>query len=275
MGKGVFRMLKHVTMQEAIALTLEQPVSRRMENVPFSNALGHVLADDVYAQTDLPPFNKSPFDGYAYRTADVPGTLRVVGVHTAGVQSLTELHPGEAVQIFTGAPMPERADAVVKQEDVNRTEDEITIPAPVKPGTNVILRGEDVRCGALLIPVGTRLLPAHLGELAGQGIANVRVWRRPKAVLLPTGSGVYLKTHSSCLFRQKPNRCKQHKSQKRSCQLIVAGSHPAECLDFVKETFHQMPLLVGVKIAKPGFNACFGRNSIHGPLSGNVVPDLR
>ena len=188
MGKGVRRMLKHVTMQEAISLTLEQPVSRRMEDVPLSDALGRVLAEDVHAQTDLPPFNKSPFDGYAYRTADAPGTLRVVGVHTAGVQRLTELHPGEAVQIFTGAPVPESADAVVKQENVTRAGDEITVSAPANPGTNVILRGEDVRCGALLIPGGTRLLPAHLGELAGQGIANVRVWRRPKAVLLPTGS---------------------------------------------------------------------------------------
>lgn len=181
-------MLKHITMQEATALTLEQPVSRRVEEVPLSNALGRVLAEDVYAQTDLPPFNKSPFDGYAYRTADIPGTLRVVGVHTVGVQRLTELHPGEAVQIFTGAPMPERADAVVKQEDITRTGDEITITMPAKPGTNVILCGEDVRRGALIIPGGTRLLPAHLGELAGQGIASVRVWRSPKAVLLPTGS---------------------------------------------------------------------------------------
>lgn len=181
-------MLKHVTMQEAIALTLEQPVSRRVEEVPLSGALGRVLAEDVYAQTDLPPFNKSPFDGYAYRTADISGTLHVVGVHTAGVQRLTELHPGEAVQIFTGAPMPERADAVVKQEDITRTGDEITITMPAKPGTNVILCGEDVRRGALIIPGGTRLLPAHLGELAGQGIASVRVWRSPKAVLLPTGS---------------------------------------------------------------------------------------
>lgn len=181
-------MLKHITMQEATALTLEQPVSRRVEEVPLSNALGRVLAEDVYAQTDLPPFNKSPFDGYAYRTADIPGTLHVVGVHTVGVQRLTELHPGEAVQIFTGAPMPERADAVVKQEDITRTGDEITITMPAKPGTNVILCGEDVRRGTLLLPGGTRLLPAHLGELAGQGIANVRVWRSPKAVLLPTGS---------------------------------------------------------------------------------------
>ena len=181
-------MLTHVTMQEAIAITLDQPVPHRSEEIPLAEALDRVAAEDIYAKMDQPPFNKSPFDGYAYRTADVPGTLRVAGVHTAGVQRLTELHPGEAVQIFTGAPMPPNADAVVKQEDVLRADTAIEVSSAAKPGTNVILRGEDVQNGALLIPGGTRLLPAHLGELAGQGFGTVCVRQKPRAVLLPTGS---------------------------------------------------------------------------------------
>ena len=181
-------MRMHVTPEEAIRLILEQPVVRHSETLPLAKALDRILAEDVFARIDLPSFNKSPFDGYAYRTEDVPGTLRVVGTLTAGTNGILEIGPGEAVKIFTGAPVPDSADAVVKLEDVESSADRIAVREAAAPGTNVILRGEDTRQGALLIPAGTRLQPAHLGVLAGQGIASVPVFRRPKAALCPTGS---------------------------------------------------------------------------------------
>lgn len=181
-------MRMHVTPEEAIRLILEQPVVRHSETLPLAKALDRILAEDVFARIDLPSFNKSPFDGYAYRTGDVPGTLRVIGTLTAGTNGILEIGPGEAVKIFTGAPVPDSADAVVKLEDVESSADRIAIREAAAPGTNVILRGEDTRQGALLIPAGTRLQPAHLGVLAGQGIASVPVFRRPKAALCPTGS---------------------------------------------------------------------------------------
>ena len=181
-------MLKHITPEEAVRILMEQPASPKKEEVPLGKALDRIAAEDIRAGLDLPPFNKSPFDGYAYRAEDVPGRLRVIGTVTAGTQDLPEVNRGEAVRIFTGAPVPEAADAVVKQENIQTEGEWIDISGSCEPWTNVVLKGEDVREGELLISAGMRLQPAHLGVLAGQGIATVPVWRRPKATLCPTGS---------------------------------------------------------------------------------------
>ena len=181
-------MLTNVTPEEAAALVMTQPCPLSREEAPLDEALDRVLAEDVSARLTLPPFNKSPFDGYACRSGDTPGILRVIGTLSAGIDRIREIGPGQAVKIFTGAPVPDSADAVVKLEDVEIDGDRIRVSRPAAPGTNVICRGEDVRQGARLLPAGTRLQPAHLGLLAGQGIASVPVFRRPRAVLIPTGT---------------------------------------------------------------------------------------
>lgn len=181
-------MLKHIPPEQAIDILMREPCHPCPEQIPLTEALDRVLAENIYARTDVPPFNKSPFDGYTFRAADVPGTLRVVGTLSAGIQGIRDIGPGEALKIFTGAPVPASADAVIRFEDVAESERGIEISKSMTPGTNVILAGEDIRSGELLIPSGTRLLPAHLGMLAGQGIAQVNAYRKPKAVLIPTGS---------------------------------------------------------------------------------------
>ena len=181
-------MLTHVTPEQAIDLILAQPAARKTERVALSDALDRVLAEDVTARITLPPFDKSPFDGYTCRAEDLPGTLRMVGCLTAGADRLPALAPGEALRIFTGAPVPPSADVVIKQEDAAAANGCVEISISSAPGTNVIVAGEDCKAGQLLISAGTRLLPAHLGELAGQGIVELSVFRRPKAVLIPTGT---------------------------------------------------------------------------------------
>lgn len=181
-------MLIHAEYQEAIALLLRQPVSLRTETVRLSEALDRVLAADCHTRIAIPPFDKSPFDGYAYRRADVPGRLRVIGTAAAGCWELPPLHSGEALRIFTGAPVPPGADAVARQEDVEPHGDTVTISQPAAPGTNIVRRGEDLAAGALLLPAGTRLEPGHLGLLASKGMDRLPVFGRPLAVLIPTGT---------------------------------------------------------------------------------------
>ena len=106
-------MLTHVTPEQAIDLILAQPAARKTERVALSDALDRVLAEDVTARITLPPFDKSPFDGYTCRAEDLPGTLRMVGCLTAGADRLPALAPGEALRIFTGAPVPPSADVVI------------------------------------------------------------------------------------------------------------------------------------------------------------------
>lgn len=181
-------MLTHIPPEQAIDLILAQPAAPKTERISLSDALDRILAEDITARITLPPFDKSPFDGYACRASDLPGTLRVVGTLFAGVKTLPVLEPGEAVRIFTGAPVPPSADVVIKQEDAAASDGCFVVSASPTPGTNVIFAGEDCIAGELLIPAGTRLLPAHLGELAGQGISVLTVFCLPKAVLIPTGS---------------------------------------------------------------------------------------
>ena len=176
-------MLSHVELGTALELLNGVPVRTAAERVPLTEALGRVLAEDCRTHLSVPPFDKSPFDGYAYRTADVPGTLRVIGTAAAGCQELPELGPGEALRIFTGAPVPPGADAVARQEDVTAGDGTVVIPGDTAPGTNIVRRGEDLREGDRLLNAGTRLEPGHLGLLASQGFAEDAARARAEALL--------------------------------------------------------------------------------------------
>lgn len=177
-----------IEWEKAAELLLHEIRRTDAETVPLFQSLGRILAEDCMAQTAIPPFDKSPFDGYAYRTADAPGTMRIIGVSAAGCTKLPAIGPKEAVRIFTGAPVPPGADAVIRQEDVFADTSGVSIDRCVPPGTNIVRRGEDVPASELILKAGTRLEPGHLGLLASQGTAEIRVFRKPTVVLIPTGS---------------------------------------------------------------------------------------
>ena len=181
-------MLEHIELTQALQIMARQPADPDTEQLMLPEALGRVLAADCMARLSIPPFDKSPFDGYAYCTADVPGTLRIVGTAAAGCRELPEIQAGQAVRIFTGAPIPYGADAVAKQEDVDADGETVTIRQRAAGGTNIIRKGEDLKQGEPLLSAGTKLVPSHLGLLASQGIDRVPVYRKPLALLIPTGT---------------------------------------------------------------------------------------
>ena len=184
-------MIEHIEMEEAASLLEQLPVSWTTETIALSESLDRILAEDCVSRFAVPPFDKSPFDGYACRAEDTPGRLHVVGVAAAGCGPLPSLGRGEAVRIFTGAPLPAGADAIVKQENVTAADGEVLVPFSCVAGQNVIEKGEDIRPGACLIGKGTRLEPGHLGLLASQGTDRISVFRRPRAVLIPTGTELF------------------------------------------------------------------------------------
>lgn len=156
--------------------------------------LGRTLARDVAALYDQPPFSRSPLDGYALQAADTAGaaperpvTLPVVDHLYAGDAARVPLGPGQAVRIMTGAMLPAGCDCVLRQEDTDQGEDIVRIYAALSPGDNLIRQGEDYRAGSLLLPAGTRLDAAAIGVLAGAGIDEVTVYRRPRVAVLATG----------------------------------------------------------------------------------------
>lgn len=169
------------------------PVSET-EEIRITAAQDRITAEDIYATHDQPPFPRSPLDGYAVRSADVAGadkehpvTLRVIGEADAGHKSDCTVRAGEALRIMTGAPVPEGADCVIRQEMTDYGEDMVTIYTSEEAYGNYCFVGEDYKKGDLLIPAGNRIRATEIGILADLGLPFVRVRRRARILLLSTG----------------------------------------------------------------------------------------
>ena len=181
-----------MTLEEALSrlLSAVQPLPRaEAQSVSTFDALGRVLAEDVRAGLDVPPADNTSMDGYALRTADVraAGTLLPVSQRIpAGVVG-APLRPGTAARIFTGAQIPEGADAVVMQEECEVVGDGVRVNTIAQPGQWIRRRGEDVQHGAVVLPAGTRLTPQALGLAASVGAARLMVTPRPRVALFSTG----------------------------------------------------------------------------------------
>ena len=161
------------------------------EVLPLRSALGRVLAEPVRAGIDVPTFANSAMDGYAVRSADLAAdtttALQLSGQAMAGAPFAGRVEAGRAVRIMTGAVLPEGADTVVMQEQVEADADSIRIQPGQQAGANVRHPGEDIRAGETVLEAGTRLLPPQLGVIASLGQAEVRVRRRLRVAFFSTG----------------------------------------------------------------------------------------
>jgi molybdopterin molybdotransferase len=181
---------RSLSVDEALERILARVRVLGDERLELLDALGAVLAEDVAADRDVPPFRNSAMDGYAVRGADVaavPARLAVVGAIAAGAVPSRAVAPGEAMRIMTGAPMPDGADTVIRVEDTDNRTDTVTITVATKPGTSVRAAGEDLRRGETILRRGTVLRPAELGVLATMGRKSVLGTKRPRVAVLSTG----------------------------------------------------------------------------------------
>jgi molybdopterin molybdotransferase len=174
---------------ERILARVAAPEPARAETVTTFDALGRVLAEDVRSQIDVPPEDNSEMDGYALRVADVavPGTVLPVSQRIAAGNVGSPLAAGTAARIFTGAQVPQGADAVVMQEQCSAVDGGVRIDATVRAGQSIRRRGEDVERGARVLAAGMRLGPQALGMAASVGAATLNVARRPRVALFSTG----------------------------------------------------------------------------------------
>jgi molybdopterin molybdotransferase len=178
--------MKLLTVDEARARMLAAIAALPPETVPLDESLGRVLAEDVVAPRDQPPFRASAMDGWALRSADAPGALAIVGESAAGRGYAGEVGPGQAVRIFTGAAVPDGCDTVVIQENAEREGERVRVPA-APSGANVRPAGGDFAQGAVLLDAGQRLDPWRLSLAAAAGRAALAVRRRPCVAILATG----------------------------------------------------------------------------------------
>ena len=184
-----------MSVDEAKALIAERiAVAAGVEDVPLIEADGRVLAEDIAAPLDLPPFDNSAVDGYAVRFADLAAgqetVLAVVGRIAAGAALERPVPARGAVRIFTGAPLPAGLDTVFMQEDVGAAGDAVVLPAGLKPGANRRLAGEDIARGRTALAAGHRLSPRDIGLIAALGIAAVPVRTPLRVAVFSTGDEV-------------------------------------------------------------------------------------
>ena len=189
-------MVTGISLEEAVARMTAPRSPLGTEALPLERALGRTLAADVTAPLDQPPFDRSPLDGYALRSADLtgadkdhPAVLEVVDTVYAGDEAKIPVKPGQAVRIMTGAMLPSGCDCVVAQEKTDRGSP-VAVFAALKPFENYVCQGDDYRKGSPLLKAGTRLDAAAMGVLASAGLMEVEVCRRPKVGLLTTGDEV-------------------------------------------------------------------------------------
>jgi molybdopterin molybdotransferase len=208
-----------------------------VEEVPLDAACGRVLAEAIHADRDYPPLARSLRDGFAVRSQDLPGRLRVTGEVRAGVACLRELGRGEAVEIMTGAPVPPGADAVVMLEHAPRDGEWIAAPA-APPGHFIAPPGSEARAGESLLDAGRRMGPAQIALLAAIGRAVVRVYRQPRVAVLSTGDEI-VEVSAQPLAHQ----VRDSNARSLAAQLRRAGALP-QILPAARDTLESLRALI-------------------------------
>lgn len=181
--------LRLLSVEDARARMLAEVSALPAETIALNTAIGRVLAQDVAAVRDQPPFTASAMDGWALRSTDAPGAQVVVGESAAGHGYDGVLSAGQAVRIFTGAAVPAGADTVVIQEDAARDGDQVTVPAAAA-GENIRPAGGDFRAGQALLAKGTRIDPWRLSLAASAGRSELSVHARPRVAIVSTGEEI-------------------------------------------------------------------------------------
>lgn len=182
-----------IPVSEAIQIIRAQTRLLEAERIFIADALGRILAEDVSADTDLPPFDRAQMDGYAVRAEDVsamPARLRIAGESAAGNGWHHEMKAGEAVRIMTGAPVPAGADAV-QQVELTRESDDgqfVEILQPVEVGRSIVRQAAEIKAGQTVLRAGEDINAAMIASLASFGYAQVRVGRQPRVAIMATGS---------------------------------------------------------------------------------------
>ncbi|HEY0794510.1 MAG TPA: gephyrin-like molybdotransferase Glp [Acidisarcina sp.] len=282
------------------AATLLASSSLQQQNVPLLDALGRVLASPVTADRDQPPFRRATRDGFACRAADVHAPMKVVGRIRAGdpaALATPPVSPGEAVEIMTGAPVPEGADCVLMVEHITERPSSDGSPATIlldssraaQAGDNIVPSGAEARRGAMILETGTRLAANHIGAAAACGYSELPVYLRSQVAVLATGdelvelsqpilpyhirnSNSYSLAAQIALAGGEPHRLPIAKDDKKNIEaairvalsddlVLLSGGVSAGRFDFVEEVLLSIGaefLFTGVLI-QPGRPLVFGR----------------
>ncbi|MEO8100760.1 MAG: gephyrin-like molybdotransferase Glp [Acidobacteriota bacterium] len=231
-----------LTFDQARACVLQQVRSRRknfaVERMKTLDAAGRILAEPIAADRDYPPFPRSARDGFAVRAADLPGELRVIGEVRAGSVFSGAVSAGEAVEIMTGAPLPDGADAVVMVEHTSRNGDTVRIDRTQNAGDNFNLRGVEARHMAKLLEPGCRLGFSEIALLATVGRERLTVYTKPRVAVLPTGDEIVDVSETPAAFQIRNSN-----AWSMATQVARAGGDP-HILPIARDNYESTHALV-------------------------------
>jgi molybdopterin molybdotransferase len=300
-----------ISVEEALGIVLSNLPEGKVEQVSFQSSLRRVLAENLSATCNIPPFNRSAMDGYAVAAADVanaPVELEVAGEIRAGGGMPGVLPPGRAMSIMTGAPVPSGADGVQIVEECRLSDDgrKVAILKPVKAGENIALLGSEAAEGEVVLKTGHRVGPAEIAVMATFGYSRVKVWKNPSIAVFATGDELveidqvprpdqirnsnayclqgqltYMGLESEYLGIVRDNRADLREKMILGLQrdvLIITGGVSMGEYDFVQEVFEELGLKilfskVAIKPGKPTVFARKGDTLIFG-LPGNPISAL-
>jgi len=174
--------------EKALKLILSKASQPGYETVLLEESINRILARDILADSDMPPFNRSAMDGYAIRKEDLHKPLKIIDEIAAGTVANKKINKKECAKIMTGAPIPEGADFVVMIEDTSLNENSEVIISGLKESSNIRYRGEDLRKGDVILKRGALVKKQHIGLMASVGEVNPQVYLKPKINILSTGS---------------------------------------------------------------------------------------
>ncbi|MBE7517148.1 MAG: molybdopterin molybdotransferase MoeA [Chloracidobacterium sp.] len=213
-----------ISISSAERIIRRQTGAGPAERIAIFDAVGRILAEDVIADTDLPPFNRSQMDGYAViasDTANAPAELRIIGESSAGHGWDGRVRRGESVRIMTGARVPKGADAVQRVERTSESGGTVTIKEAVAKRTSIVPKGSEVRKGRRVLRIGDRITPNNISAAAAFGYAKVLVGRRPRVAILSTGDEIV-----EIATKPKPDQIRNSNSVMLKALAEAAG---AEC----------------------------------------------
>lgn len=182
-----------IPVSKALKIIARETSEVRSERIALEDSVGRILAEDIVADSDLPPFDRSQMDGYAVKAADTmdaPVTLRLVGESAAGRGWHKTLKSGEAIRIMTGASVPAGADAVQKLEVVRENDDLVTLLEPTEVGKFIVGKGKEVKKGRTVLRSGDCITAANISIPAAFGYAKVKVAKQPRVAIISTGSEI-------------------------------------------------------------------------------------
>ncbi len=176
-----------ILLEEAIHIVNNVPVRPKLEEIALEKALGRILAQDIVSRINMPPFDKSAMDGFAFHSKDHSKQYEIVEIIAAGTVPNKTIHQGQCAKIMTGGMVPKGADRIIKKE-LTTEEDGYMKIVEKEENVNICLKGEDIRIGDTVLKKGSRIRPQEIGVIAAMGLKQIRAYRRPVVNIIATGS---------------------------------------------------------------------------------------